>query len=940
MTYRLLISFLLLVGSVVAAFGASPIPPVIRSTRFNGNLSQAVSYAPHPALNLTNAPMTVEAWVFREDATRCETIASRGFTDSWWLGFCGKLRFYRGGSSADADVEVPADQWTHVAASYDGARVRFYVDGILRGDKPLARGTVGAARGVVIGGDPSPGPIFSAGYPFKGYLDEVRIWSVARTAAELGAGRFREVRGVPGLVVAFSEGGEGATLPDLEPLSTVDVSRLSGFGIVPRDLKVPVGSFPVTLDGEVFLNTEYSGAEQMVMRYSNGPDVRDVPIYLINSGTTNSPKLNIAALGLRFPAVPFDQSGITIFMHSNTVAGPTRGTGDSAFTIPFAGSPKGVRYVSGGPDVAFTTDFFWKEARSLCLGEFDPPCVETLISTLGLGLGRAQRIMIQQYGDPAITGRVNAPSDTSVNQPSSWPELTYIEVPNTNARSIVLFVQAQNPFSWNPDEREYSQILSRRVSFYSGDSSLGGLPVFSAQMWRGDWVNAVTLADRNLTVKLHLEPGDTLLDISFQSRGGRLIRTNAPGEYVFGLCTNAPSNRCEMGLLYFNMLPDLGPLVVTNISTNQLALPVTVRDRPRKIAGGGTFRVHGTNLHSQIEAYLSICSSNRILTCLAESNSIPLEILGVGGLRDWVDLRIPELPRRFWGSTMTVWIRDRLPSREHFGTEWNRVPGPAGEVTLVPPPWPDLYGFEFENRGNFTSPEEFEATYGESVFTYIPLPPFKVRDPYYYTIWWWMYLALADIADGGSCHGFAAASQLYFRGLIPISKYDLSTNGVHYPTGFPSLIVDGRRVPFGAPRWSGFDLFKPFEPVNLWAQIRVYMMAQFSDEALGNTVSQVRLHSFLGSDPNEQLARMAAAGGVRGFILCFNPGGIGTGHCVTPYEVVPDMGLDPESNHMVPKAGHSVIKVYDNNWPETERYMMVEPRSRGGYYTYRLGPET
>ncbi|MFM8360435.1 MAG: hypothetical protein ACKOET_17945, partial [Verrucomicrobiota bacterium] len=128
--------------------------------------------------------------------------------------------------------------------------------------------------------------------------------------------------------------------------------------------------------------------------------------------------------------------------------------------------------------------------------------------------------------------------------------------------------------------------------------------------------------------------------------------------------------------------------------------------------------------------------------------------------------------------------------------------------------------------------------------------------------------------------------------------------------------------------------------MNLWAQIRVYMMAQFSDEAFGNTVSQVRLHSFLGSDPNEQLARMAAAGGVRGFILCFNPGGIGTGHCVTPYEVVPDMGLDPESNHMVPRAGHSVIKVYDNNWPETERYMMVEPRSRGGYYTYRLGPGT
>lgn len=48
-----------------------------------------------------------------------------------WFGFCGGfLRFYRSGEAfADATATVPARQWRHVAASYDGKQVKFYVDG-------------------------------------------------------------------------------------------------------------------------------------------------------------------------------------------------------------------------------------------------------------------------------------------------------------------------------------------------------------------------------------------------------------------------------------------------------------------------------------------------------------------------------------------------------------------------------------------------------------------------------------------------------------------------------------------------------------------------------------------------------------------------------------------------------------------------------------------
>ena len=70
-----------------------------------------------------NTAMTIEAWVYREDASRCETVLSQGFSNSYWLGFCPLPRFYRsGGTSADADIDVPARQWTHVAVAYEEPR--------------------------------------------------------------------------------------------------------------------------------------------------------------------------------------------------------------------------------------------------------------------------------------------------------------------------------------------------------------------------------------------------------------------------------------------------------------------------------------------------------------------------------------------------------------------------------------------------------------------------------------------------------------------------------------------------------------------------------------------------------------------------------------------------------------------------------------------------
>ncbi len=81
--------------------------------------------------------------------------------------------------TAAAGISVGA--WTHVACTYDGAELRMFVNGVqvtaAAGGGPIGIGT----KGMTIGAN-NPG---TAADPFTGSLDDVRIYSVARTPLEV-----------------------------------------------------------------------------------------------------------------------------------------------------------------------------------------------------------------------------------------------------------------------------------------------------------------------------------------------------------------------------------------------------------------------------------------------------------------------------------------------------------------------------------------------------------------------------------------------------------------------------------------------------------------------------------------------------------------------------------------------------------------------------------
>lgn len=86
----------------------------------------------------------------------------------------------------------------HIAATYDGAELRLYLDGILEGTTSAANYEVHLSGGTVAFGN----NFFSGADQFDGWVDEARIWKIARSAGQIQADMLREIQLGPCPLVA------------------------------------------------------------------------------------------------------------------------------------------------------------------------------------------------------------------------------------------------------------------------------------------------------------------------------------------------------------------------------------------------------------------------------------------------------------------------------------------------------------------------------------------------------------------------------------------------------------------------------------------------------------------------------------------------------------------------------------------------------------------
>jgi hypothetical protein len=157
---------------------------------FNGHPAHGYVSVPHNAALNPTGNFTFEAWVQISNGPTgedCRTIAGKNYLQAWWIGLCrvgGRptLRSYlKGGASARNGGEIEPGRWTHVAVVFNGTNRRHYINGELAATFAETGPLPSSANELRIGSDVS--------WQFTpiGGIDEVRLWNVARSQADLRA---------------------------------------------------------------------------------------------------------------------------------------------------------------------------------------------------------------------------------------------------------------------------------------------------------------------------------------------------------------------------------------------------------------------------------------------------------------------------------------------------------------------------------------------------------------------------------------------------------------------------------------------------------------------------------------------------------------------------------------------------------------------------------
>ncbi len=188
---------------------------------FGGSSSQ-VTVSDASSLDLTSG-MTVEAWVNpTASATTWKAILHKN-TDRYYLMASSDSggvpviggTFGSGNSNLFGPGTLPLGVWSHVAGTFDGARLHLYVNGSEVANVHQSGGLTTSAEDLMIGAD-------VYGEFFQGVLDEIRIYNRALSPSEIQADMNKPVENG---VVQFSVRRDAST--NTVVLSWID-SALSG----------------------------------------------------------------------------------------------------------------------------------------------------------------------------------------------------------------------------------------------------------------------------------------------------------------------------------------------------------------------------------------------------------------------------------------------------------------------------------------------------------------------------------------------------------------------------------------------------------------------------------------------------------------------------------------------------------------------------------------
>jgi len=885
--------------------GPAGVPP-LRSTYYDPVFLNLVEFEPRAEWDRAVA-MTAEAWVYRHDTNRFETVLAHDANDfpgSYWLGFSPRLRFYRGTNFAEVPRIVPARKWTHVAVSYDGAAARFYINGEFAGARSLTHTGAGKLRPLRVGHIlTGPTNDASIAFTFAGNLDEIRLWSVARGESEIRGGLYREVRGEPGLAAVFPRGGRVEEISGLIGSGGAPVEQI--FGMAPRDLVVPRSPVLPVADGFINQATEYAGADLLVLRYPDFPDVEDGVASFVRtdndlfvafavdgrlgispSGTVG---LFIDTTNARPALAEFPQIELLAQLDANTnhtalLNGDGQGGYFACFTPPGLGLPQPC-----------TPRSLWQATQRFCGDDARQfGCVEFRVSRALLGSfneldGVALGVFnITGAGDQAFT-----PEDSLPNSPANWVTMSYGEGSASLPRVRWSGRVFASPTNTAPPLRNHPVFLFANDISHTTRTDANGRFSFEAPMPAGQTIRG--------------QPGV----VSFALQGRPLVCTNCLLNDVepLSVFTNGvlypalppgTTGTVQLASTEFFLQPPPGVAAITGASPANPQCGMVVRQGE---AGGPGERVTlaGTNLHGSMEFYLAPVSAT-FPNSPAAWTLLPAEVksLATDGTTVVVEAPfVPEFVRRetngpfvpsFDAQTRWRWVAHDShfrPGRIEFSI--------VGDFTIRRPPYPIVHGFRFGNQAAGGRLDEFLACYGRNA--YICGGAVCVPDPLYWLGWYFVYDYWMKESEG-SCVGMSSTAVQIENGFSRAVDFDpldraFTGNGLLDP-GFP-----GR---YDTSNFGGRSTRPPI-PLDAWAAIRANHGAQTSLEYLLTCLGQTKSISSFSGFPTARLNEIRNRTGA--YTICVQFGD-GKGHCVTPYRIEDNVNGDPNLSR---------IWVYDNEKP-------------------------
>lgn len=164
------------------------------AVNFNGS-SAVATVADADSLDFTG-PHTLEAWVRPRSRSAWRTVIFKQLGPDWQSyvlyaaaepyggsGAGGEPVGFAGGDGVRGPAALPLNTWSHLAATYDGAVQKLYVNGTLVASAPRTGGVDTGFGALTIGRNAVWGEAFD------GLVDDVRLYARALTAAEIATDR-------------------------------------------------------------------------------------------------------------------------------------------------------------------------------------------------------------------------------------------------------------------------------------------------------------------------------------------------------------------------------------------------------------------------------------------------------------------------------------------------------------------------------------------------------------------------------------------------------------------------------------------------------------------------------------------------------------------------------------------------------------------------------